>query len=61
MDMEGINGIKDQEKRKIMIAEEIDNVISELCKKIKDDDITPELYPKNVKALAKLVSARALL
>lgn len=59
--MEEINEIRDQEKRKIRIVKEIDNTISELCKKVKDDDIAPELYPKNVKALAKLVSARALL
>lgn len=54
--------IRDQESRKIQLAEEIDSIICEICKKIKEDDfITNRDYTETVKALAKLVAARAQL
>lgn len=57
-----IQDIRDQEKRKIEVTDEIDSVISEICKKIKKDDfITSRDYAETVKALAQLVTARTLL
>lgn len=53
--------IMENEKKKLKIAEEIDEVISVICGRIKSDDFAQGLYAENVKALADLVTARALL
>ncbi len=56
-----IQDIKDQENRKIQIAEEIDGIISEACKEIKEHISSGWLCAGELKALAKLIAARAQL
>lgn len=51
-----IDDIKKQEERKIRITEEIDSVISTVCKKIENNT-----NPEDIKAIAMLVLARAFM
>lgn len=53
--------IMENEEKKLKVAAEIDCVIIAVCNRIKNSECSPELYAEEVKALATLVTARALL
>lgn len=61
--MKCVSGMKiiENEEKKLKVAEDIDEVISVMCGRIKSGDWAPELYEKNARALAMLVWARAQL
>lgn len=54
--MVAVNDIRGQEERKIRTTEKIDSVISIMCEEAKNNTCA-----ENIKALAMLVAARALL
>ncbi len=52
--------VKEKVESKIQLVAEIDNTIISICKKVTNDEMITEDYSQVVNALAKLVSARAL-
>lgn len=52
--------VKDQVENKINLIAEVDNIIISICKKVTNAEMTIKDYSQVVNALAKLVSARAL-
>lgn len=52
--------IRDQAENKIHLIAEIDNIVISICKKVTNGEMITEDYSQAVNALAKLVSARAL-
>lgn len=56
-----IQDIREQEKRKNEITDEVDGVISDVCRNIRGSVIADAIYAEKVKALAILVIARALM